>query len=737
MSSLIDSKTKGQNVICQICHQVRNYKKYRRHLRFHFRRGEVSLTRTNEILFLTKKHRCRTRYSVDNSSMSGRICSLLINGIKCGAITIDLSAHLTKYHGISKNGDNYRSIMKSAGVIHKDNVIYMDNSGLIVNSTLHNYKSPYFLLNERNAIEAYSSHTFTPIASPSSETPINFSDEFSYYGDSDGKSEQLHASEHLYSHVKTSIYVHMFQEIVNFKLFLNTILGGCKSSKSIEMDISNIYIILNSIGEKDLWNPVKLNSYISEEMNRRAPTTSHGRLKSIRRFFDFLKIHNSALLPDSRTPIFRKALAKMEIVYPGTITDLRKASATLTGKFCPQMHDVMSLFMGHSRNTHENNYRIHLGHDGLINAFMALEKMQSQPHSTKLEFPFLTNKLATSPICDRLSTCEISKSFTQDGTSPLDFNSSIKESNSKYDINHSTLIAESSSSDHSDFSLNFKTSRAYNVVSVESPHTGKATKSRCRHSSPCSLSDFSNFDKQSENNNIFQCDNASNCSEIYASDLNSTQTKIVNDVTVPIFTSSSTSVDEETFCDFVCSKTNLDCPTPSSHNYTSTFLGSKISIQLKLRGCNVSLVKLTSIQNKDILGDTTALIHNRHLNVPKDTFICHASDSRNSEYLLLSKTEKKLFLNVYSYFIDKVSKKIPISKREVINFALSCSKFRPLLDRMRKTIYSDALHTKIYNKVRIIGNSNHSQKFHLILSSSIVCPIHYSHHKKYFYSRKR
>ena len=130
--------------------------------------------------------------------MGGCICSPLINGNKSGPIIIHLSAHWTKYNGISRKGESYRSIMKSARVIHNKNVIYMDNSGLIVNSNLHNYKSPYLVFNERNAIEAYSAYYSTPIVSPSSETPINFLYKFSYHGDSDGNSEKLHVSEHLY-----------------------------------------------------------------------------------------------------------------------------------------------------------------------------------------------------------------------------------------------------------------------------------------------------------------------------------------------------------------------------------------------------------------------------------------------------------------------------------------------------------------------------------------------------------
>ena len=159
----------------------------------------------------------------------------------------------------------------------------------------------------------------------------------------------------------------------------------------------------------------------------------------------------------------------MEINFPGTITDLRKASATLTGKFCPEMHDVMSLFMGHSRKTHEKYYRIHLGHDGLINVFMALEKMQSQPQSTKLDFPFLTADLAISLIEDKDSADEINKSSNSDCISTLNCNSLIQENHcSKYDSNLPLLISNSSSSNHSVFSLNYDSAIVHNIIPPDS-----------------------------------------------------------------------------------------------------------------------------------------------------------------------------------------------------------------------------------------------------------------------------
>ena len=63
--------------------------------------------------------------------------------------------------------------------------------------------------------------------------------------------------------------------------------------------------------------------------------------------------------------LLRKFLLTMGIEFNGTITDFRKAAATLTGKLNPNLHETMAIFLGHSRKAHDRYYRIQYGHDGL------------------------------------------------------------------------------------------------------------------------------------------------------------------------------------------------------------------------------------------------------------------------------------------------------------------------------------------------------------------------------------
>ena len=83
------------------------------------------------------------------------------------------------------------------------------------------------------------------------------------------------------------------------------------------------------------------------------------------------------------TPFIRRCLKDIEIRYGGTVTDFRRAAASLTGQYKPHLAETMSLFLGHSRRAHDKYYRIQFGHFGLVDAFIELEKLQTDPFIDK------------------------------------------------------------------------------------------------------------------------------------------------------------------------------------------------------------------------------------------------------------------------------------------------------------------------------------------------------------------
>ena len=65
----------------------------------------------------------------------------------------------------------------------------------------------------------------------------------------------------------------------------------------------------------------------------------------------------------------------MDIIFKDTVTDLKKAAATLTGTHCRRLQEMMSGFMCHMSEVQRKHYRVSVGHYGLTEAFYALEKM--------------------------------------------------------------------------------------------------------------------------------------------------------------------------------------------------------------------------------------------------------------------------------------------------------------------------------------------------------------------------
>ena len=74
-------------------------------------------------------------------------------------------------------------------------------------------------------------------------------------------------------------------------------------------------------------------------------------------------------------------MANMGIQFKGTVTNLRKAAATLTAKFAPENQDLISDFLCHSRKCHDKIYHVQTGHPNFVQAFQAIEFVQRHQDS--------------------------------------------------------------------------------------------------------------------------------------------------------------------------------------------------------------------------------------------------------------------------------------------------------------------------------------------------------------------
>ena len=163
-----------------------------------------------------------------------------------------------------------------------------------------------------------------------------------------------------------------------------------------------------------------------------------------------------SVLSSRVTPIFRHFLTQMGINFKGTITDLRKAAATLPGKYDPNLHELMAIFLGHSRRTHDRYYRIHVGHNGLTEAFKSLERFQSNPDAQLDDPPSIDSSIQSNSHLTLLNS--LSPNFH------VHSNVDINDSDENVDYNHSNIGSiDSNQSVNCMTSIHFNSSSTSNV----------------------------------------------------------------------------------------------------------------------------------------------------------------------------------------------------------------------------------------------------------------------------------
>ena len=99
------------DVLCEICYKYRNAKNYKRHLRIHLNAGAISLNKMNHILFQTRYSRTGS-YSRQNTRRYCKRCAVLVSGVRCGSIVLDLATHMRRVHGIATKDERFGEALK-------------------------------------------------------------------------------------------------------------------------------------------------------------------------------------------------------------------------------------------------------------------------------------------------------------------------------------------------------------------------------------------------------------------------------------------------------------------------------------------------------------------------------------------------------------------------------------------------------------------------------------------------
>ena len=101
----------------------------------HVRQGKLSSDDVETIVSQSRYTRS-TSHIKPLSRREGKYCPIVVEGVPCSRIVLNLSAHLIKYHSITSNEKLFRDALKKAEVITKG-ILYKNASIRVKRNPLH------------------------------------------------------------------------------------------------------------------------------------------------------------------------------------------------------------------------------------------------------------------------------------------------------------------------------------------------------------------------------------------------------------------------------------------------------------------------------------------------------------------------------------------------------------------------------------------------------------------------
>ncbi|KAI6659819.1 hypothetical protein LOD99_10617 [Oopsacas minuta] len=287
------SNSTVSRVLCEICFQYKNAKKYKRHLRYHVKQKKISSKQLGEIIFQTRYSR-RDYGNVVNSIVTGSRCT--ING--CNNVVKDLPTHLTRFHGLKSTDVAYDKVLKNCESIQRR--VFFNQNNLKFN--------PVIDINDKVTL---SSKLLDVIEEKSTEnceidvgevdgmekSDLN-DDPFEFPEGADSNDEILEDNPiFIPKNINKTISQHFLNSIYSFRDHSLTICGGSRSLQFRMMDYRNIIFIFNALGEKSFFNSSKLNHHISRELELgKSQSTLYSRLLPISRIWESISTKDSELI---------------------------------------------------------------------------------------------------------------------------------------------------------------------------------------------------------------------------------------------------------------------------------------------------------------------------------------------------------------------------------------------------------------------------------------------------------
>ena len=428
------------------------------------------------------------------------------------------------------------------------------------------------------------------------------------------------------------------------------------------------------------------------------------------------------------TPITRTALRNMGIEFTGTITDFRRASATLTGKYNPLLAEKMSQLMGHSRRIHDKHYRIQCGHHGLLNAYKQLEILHSSPFSNSSNLNnfdgLLNSRLPANLPTNSKSTIDEHSETDRDFYSHS-FNNFLSDSQENSTVtgnNFSPPVDE-------DFG------KVCNSTMVEFNSDPKSldTVSRCSfdntqlNSIPQNPPSVSIADVM-HSSGIFTTHSSNESFEnsIFTSDVGIHGNQIVQPI--PTHHNVGENAHLKECCIYFDSMCSLVNHKGKSLQHKSIFLNREHEKIFEAffdteitRVRNLLPISKVAVFNKantkefspvlqNIRGNSLLKIYNRVRtlgNIQRSPKFNNTTSRENLTFgrcLFKLKSDEDLFKLIFDQLIKRIRQRNPVARNEIMHIANNNLLFIPLLEKLRDYYPFDNIDNKIVNKVRSLGN---------------------------------
>ena len=232
-----------------------------------------------------------TRVTSNIKAMSrrhGSICPKIIDNLTSSKHVLDLHTHLKRIHGLSPSDPEFKQCIDSANNCERQAIFKNSNSAhskfvQSVSKISDEHSNRIKVSNIPDVIP--------PDLCESKNTSI-----FEYIDDNDDDYNAVYSSN--FPKICTEISNSLDSTIQSFKKFLSTTLAGSLSNTSIEMNITNISIIINGVGELQLFNPKSINSHLSlEAQHGRTPSTLISRVESVLKFVNYIYDHQYDVFP--------------------------------------------------------------------------------------------------------------------------------------------------------------------------------------------------------------------------------------------------------------------------------------------------------------------------------------------------------------------------------------------------------------------------------------------------------